>query len=491
MSEFPALDFRPLRDRSAAPTLVQQVADAVVRAIESRVLAPGMALPSVREFARAYEISTFTVASAYARLVSQGWLLARPGSGYRVAPRVAAGVSAPTPRPWEPPTPGAEWLLSDVFADHSIPVKSGCGWLPGEWLNEGGLHLGLRHVARVPGGRIAGYGHPYGYVPLRETVAAQAASLGMPVDIGQVLLTQGVTHGLDIAIRTLLRPGDTVIVEQPCYANLLALVRLAGLHAVAVRRTPEGMDIAELEQAVQAHRPRAMIINTVLQNPTGTSLAMANAYQVLRIAEQQDCWIIEDDISRELAPGVAPVLGALDGLRRVVYLSGYSKVISPSVRVGYAIAHPDVVRDMARTKMAVGLTSPEIMERVVHEALHEGRYRAHVAGLRERLALAHAKVARRLAETGMPLHAEPRAGLFLWARLPEAGGLAGANAMAERALRDGIWLAPGSYFDAAQRDLPWIRLNVAYSDDERLWRFLRQEIHGAGAASDRVSRLTG
>jgi DNA-binding transcriptional MocR family regulator len=472
MTDLPALDFRPLRDRAHAPTLVQQLADAVVRAIEARALGPGMSLPSVREFARAHDVSTFTVASAYARLVSQGWLLARPGSGYRVAPRAPQVVTAPTPRPWEPPTPGAEWLLSDVFADHSIPVKSGCGWLPGEWLNEAGLHLGLRHVARVPGGRIAGYGHPYGYAPLRESIAAHAVSLGMPVESGQILLTQGVTHGLDVAIRTLLRPGDAVIVEQPCYANLLALVRLAGLRAISVRRTVEGLDIAELEQAVQTHRPRAMIINTVLQNPTGTSLTMANAYQVLRIAEQHDCWVIEDDISRELAPGVAPVLAALDGLRRVVYLSGYSKVISPSVRVGYAIAHPDVVRDMARTKMAVGLTSPEIMERVVHEALRESRYRTHVAGLRERLALAHVKVARRLADQGMQIHAEPRAGLFLWARLPVDYGESGANALAERALRDGIWLAPGSYFDAEQRDLPWIRLNVAYSDDERLWRFL-------------------
>ncbi|CAM3637830.1 GntR family transcriptional regulator [Bordetella sputigena] len=476
MADLP-LDFRPLRDRAQAPTLVQQLIDAVVHAIEARALAPGMSLPSVREFARAYDVSTFTVASAYARLVAQGWLQARPGSGYRVAARAPAAAPAPVPvpRPWQPPTPGAEWLLSDVFADHSIPVKSGCGWLPGEWLNETGLHLGLRHVARLPGARIAGYGHPYGYVPLREAIATHAASLGMPVDTEQVLLTQGVTHGLDIAIRTLLRPGDAVIVEQPCYANLLALLRLAGLRAVAVPRTVDGLDIAELERAAQAHRPRAMIVNTVLQNPTGTSLTMANAYQVLRIAEQHDCWVIEDDISRELAPGVAPVLGALDGLRRVIYLSGYSKVISPSVRVGYAVAHPDVVRDMARTKMAVGLTSPEIMERVVHEALRDSRYRAHVAGLRERLALAHVTVARCLAEHGMQVHAEPRAGLFLWARLPVDAGDFGANALAERALRDGIWLAPGSYFDAEQRDVPWIRLNVAYSDDARLWRFMRDE----------------
>jgi DNA-binding transcriptional MocR family regulator len=479
MSDTPAFEFQPSRDRAHASSLVQQLVDAVVRAVQAQSLRPGMALPSVRECARAYGISTFTVASAYARLVAEGWLAARPGAGYRVAARSSAAVAAPAPRPWEPPTPGAEWLLSDVFADHSIPVKSGCGWLPGEWLNEGGLHLGLRHVARVPGSRISGYGHPYGYAPLRASVAEHVATLGMAAGPDQVLLTQGVTHGLDLAIRTLLRPADTVVVEHPCYANLLALLRLAGLRVVTVPRTAEGLDCGALQQAAQAHQPRALFVNTVLQNPTGGSLTMANAFQVLRLAEQHDFWIIEDDISRELLAGVAPVLAALDGGRRVVYLSGYSKVISPSVRVGYAVAHADVVRGMARTKMAVGLTSPEIMERVVHQALREGRYYAHVAGLRERLALAHARVGALLSQHGMQLHNEPRAGLFLWARLAGQWRDRGANALAERALQDGIWLAPGSYFDAGQEDIPWIRLNVAYSEGPALWSFLR----AAGAST--------
>ncbi|WP_233161602.1 MULTISPECIES: PLP-dependent aminotransferase family protein [unclassified Achromobacter] len=476
MTDLPLIEFEPVRDRAHAPTLVQQVIDAVTRAIDTQALRPGMALPSVRDFARGHRISTFTVAAAYARLVAAGRVIARPGAGYRVAPRsnAAPGAAADAPpRPWSPPTLGAEWLLSDVYADHSIPVKSGCGWLPGEWLNEDGLHLGLRHVARVPGGRITGYGHPYGYAPLRATIADHLAGLGLVVQPDQVLLTQGVTHGLDLAIRTLLRPGDTVVVERPCYANLLPLLRLAGLRIVSVERGPNGLDCQALEQLAVLHRPRALFVNPVLQNPTGATLTMANAFQLLRVAEQHDMWIVEDDISRELAVGVAPMLAALDGARRVVYLSGYSKVVSPSVRVGYLVAHADVVRDMARTKMAVGLTSPEILERVVHQALHEGRYQAHVTRVRERLALAHGKVAQALAELGMTLHSEPRAGLFLWAGLPGVWP-GNANALASRALNDGIWLAPGSYFDADQEDIPWLRLNVAYSDDASLWRFLRQ-----------------
>lgn len=466
------IDFQPIRARGHAPSLVEQLAAAILQGIEAHTLRPGMALPSVRECARQYGVSTFTVASAYSRLVSQGWLAARPGAGYRVATPDAPARPARAPA-WEPPRLNAAWLLSDIFADHSIPIKSGCGWLPGEWLNEEGLHLALRHMGRVPAMRIANYGHPYGYAPLRDTIAASLGAQGMEVEASQVVLTQGVTHGLDMVIRTLLRPGDTVLVEQPAYANLLQMLRLAGLRAVAVPRTLDGLDCEALDAAVARHRPRALFINTVLQNPSGASIGMANAFRILQAAERHGLWVIEDDISRELAPGVTPMLAALDGARRVVYLGGYSKVISPSVRVGYVVAHRDLARDIARTKMAVGLTSPEIMERIVHQVIREGRYRAHIARTRERLAEAHASVAQLMAQHGFEVYGRPQGGLFLWARPGGQWRERGASGLAELALKDGIWLAPGSYFEVDEADTPWIRFNVAYSDAPELWRFMR------------------
>src|SRR5690606_29000363 len=137
--------------------------------------------------------------------------------------------------------------------------------------------------------------------------------------------------------RTLLQPGDAVAVESPCYTNLLQMLRLAGMRVIAVPRNPEGLDIAALEAAA-ALRPRALFVTTVLQNPTGTSLSMANAFRVLQVAEHHGMWVVEDDISRPLASGVAPVLAALDGGNRVIHVGGYSKTISPSMRVGYVVA---------------------------------------------------------------------------------------------------------------------------------------------------------
>lgn len=465
------IDFQPIRKRKGAPTLVEQIVQAFADAIARQTLRPGMAIPSVREFARQHGLSTFTVASAYGRLVAQGWFGARAGSGYRVS---GAGRAVRTPQPagWAPPRLNTGWLLSDIYADHSIPIKAGCGWLPGEWLNEEGLHQALRHMGRVPALRISGYGHPQGYAPLRESIAAALALHGLPLESEQIVLTQGVTHGLDLVIRTLLRPGDVVLVEAPCYANLLQLLRLTGMRVVAVPRDEAGLDLAALEQAVLQHRPRALFVNTVLQNPSGTTLGMANAFRLLQSASQHDYWIIEDDISRELLPGMAPLLAALDGGERVIYLGGYSKVISPSVRVGYIAAHRDLARDLARSKMAAGLTSPEIMERVVHQVIGDGRYRNHILRTRERLAQAHGQVVRQMEEAGFEIAARPQAGLFLWAR--PAAGAPGGRELAERALGDGIWLAPGCYFDAGEADTPWLRFNVAYAGQDALWRFLRQ-----------------
>jgi DNA-binding transcriptional MocR family regulator len=251
------------------------------------------------------------------------------------------------------------------------------------------------------------------------------------------------------------------------------MLRLAGLRAVAVPRTVEGLDCDALDAAVARHRPRALFVNTALQNPSGASIGMANAFRILQAAERHGLWVIEDDISRELAPGVTPMLAALDGTRRVVYLGGYSKVISPSVRVGYVVAHRDLTRDIARTKMAVGLTSPEIMERIVHQVIREGRYRAHIARTRERLAEAHAGVGRLMADHGFEIYGRPQGGLFLWAKVGGQWRERGANGLAELALKDGIWLAPGSYFEVDEADTPWIRFNVAYSEAPELWRFMR------------------
>jgi len=465
------IEFELERGRRAASTLVEQVVQAFARAIQAHSLRAGALLPSVRQLARTHGLSTYTVTEAYNRLVSMGLVTARRGSGYRVAPRAPAGsAAAANPTRWQPPVLAATWLLSDVFADHSVPIKAGCGWIPAEWINETGLHHALRAMSRVPAARLGDYGHPYGFAPLRERIAAQLDRHGLPVDVSNIVLTQGATQALDLIVRTLLRPGDAVLVEDPGYCNLLQILKLAGLAVHGVPRTPAGLDIDALERQVLAHQPKAIFVNTTLQNPTGATFTMANAFRLLQIAERAQMWVIEDDVSRELAPAGAPLLAAMEGLERVLYVGGFSKTVTPSLRCGYVVAERDVLRELARTKMAVGLTSSEAIERIVDKVLLEGRYARHVELVNERLKTAHAAVEERLDALGLEVFHRPRAGLFIWARLGVEAERAGEIATA--ALRDGIWLAPGSYFRPDDQASAWFRFNVPYSTDDALWRFI-------------------
>ena len=460
------------RDRRTAPTLVEQLVQGFARAIDGHSLRAGALLPSVRQLAQTHQLSTFTVTEAYSRLVSMGLVIARRGSGYRVAPRETSRASAGQWQNWQPPSLTATWLLSDVFADQSVPIKAGGGWLPNEWINEAGLQHTLRALSRVPAARLGDYGHPYGFAPLRERIVEQLDRRGLPVDVSNVLLTQGATQALDLIVRTLLRAGDAVIVEDPGYCNLLQILKLAGLIVHGVPRTPTGVDTDVLETLVAAHQPKAIFVNTTLQNPTGASFNMAAAFRLLQIAERHRMWVIEDDVSRELAPPGAPMFAALEGLQRVLYVGGFSKTVTPALRCGYVVAERDVLRELARTKMAVGLTSSEAIERMVDKVLVEGRYARHVEAVNERLKAAHLTVEARLDALGLEVFHRPRAGLFLWVRLPVEPERAADVATA--ALADGIWLAPGSYFRPDDAQSAWFRFNAPYSTDDALWRFIER-----------------
>jgi DNA-binding transcriptional MocR family regulator len=464
--------FKPLRRRGHGPTLVDQAVQALEQAIDTRVLRPGMALPSVRQFAREHGLSTFTVMAAYNRLVARGLLQSRPGIDFRVARRRAP--EPPGPTGWEAPRVGPSWLLSDVFADHSISIKAGCGWVPPDWHNEAGLQHALRQLARVPVSQMGSYGHPLGYHPLREHIARQLQGQGLEVDPDQVLLTHGATQALDIVVRTLLRPGDHAAVEVPCYANLLQILSLHGVVVHGVPRTAEGIDEQTLEDLARKHPLRALFVTTVLQNPTGASFTMPGAFRLLQLAERHALTVVEDDVSRDLALESAPLLAALAGHQRVIHVSGFSKSIMPSLRVGYLVCDRDQLPLYARTKMSLGLTSAEVMERAVHQVLCDGRHGTYLRAVRERLRIAHVQVCQAMEEAGFQTAHEPGAGLFLWARprtpLSDAQGAAG---LAARALKAGIWLAPGAYFFPDGRDEGWFRFNVAYSGHPRLWAFLR------------------
>jgi DNA-binding transcriptional MocR family regulator len=461
-----------LQPQSPTP-LVTQIVDGLRRLVADGSLRAGARIPSIRQFAKTHGVSVFTVVEAYDRLVAQGYLVSRPHSGFFVRRRAPADT-APVPGLAASASFDAQWYLRSIFENRHLAVKAGCGWLPQSWLFEDGVRRSLRSMATEQV-ELDGYGDPRGLLALREWIRDALAEHEIALQPEQVLLTHGSSHALDLAIRRLVRTGDAVLVDDPGYSNLLFALRVAGARLVPVPRTPQGYDLAALEEAIAAHHPRVFFTQPRLQSPTTSTATLPQLHRVLQLADRHGLTIVENDLYVDLDPDPRPSLAGLDQLARVLYVGSYSKTVSPNLRVGYIAAHPALVDDLAQLKMISGLTSSAFSERLVLGALTEGRWRKHLKALRTRLAEAHERCAQMLAGLGFELFHEPKAGMFLWARHP---ALPDPVALSNRAAPHDVMLGPGHLFSATLQPTAWLRFNVAFADDQRLRTFLVRELRG-------------
>ena len=459
-----------LSTEASAP-LVSQIVDGLRRLIAEQTLRAGAKLPSIRAFAAAHAVSVFTVVEAYDRLVAQGWLVSRANAGFFVKRR--ADDPAPAGEPAHADLSfDARWYLQHIFETRQLALKPGCGWLPNDWLFEDGVRRSLRHLAS-DSAELGGYGLPQGHMALRVLIAESLAEQQISAGPEQVLLTQGSSQALDLAARRLLKPGDAVLVDDPGYPNLMFMLRTLGARVIGVPRTPGGYDLASLEALLIEHRPKAFFTQPRLQSPTNSVTPVAQLFRVLQLAGQHDVTLVENDLYVDLDTERRPSLASLDQLQRVIYIGSYSKTVSPNIRVGYLVARPDLVDDLAQLKMLSGLTSSDLTERLAFGALSEGRWRKHLKSLRERLGQAHQQVGQGLMQLGFELFNEPKAGLYLWARHPD---LTDSAVLSQHAATEGLMLGPGHLFLVEPRTTGWLRFNVAFSTDERVMSYLARQI---------------
>lgn len=350
----PAAEQLPDPIPSAQMTLVDQLTEWARMRIDERVFRAGMRMPSIRQLAQEKSISRFTVVEAYERLVAQGYLESRRGSGFYVKERQA-------PLPEEPPAPPASarkidvaWLLRNMFHSAEPRKAPGIGFLPNGWLDGELIANALRALGRQNGNQFLAWGTPQGFLPLRQQLQTRLAELEIGARPDQIVMTSGITQSLDLIARQYVQPGDTVLVGDPAWFLMFGRFAAQGAQVIGVPYTTEGPDLVALEGLVQVRRPKLLVINSVLHNPTGTSLSAAKAFQLLRLAEQYGFLIVEDDIYGDLAPPGHPAtrLASLDQLRRVIYLGSFSKTLAANLRVGFIACHPEPGQEPDRRQAA-------------------------------------------------------------------------------------------------------------------------------------------
>ncbi|MBC3372673.1 PLP-dependent aminotransferase family protein [Pseudomonas sp. SWRI92] len=447
-------------DRNAKGPLLRHLVAQITGWINTHGVRAGARMPSIRQLATENDLSLSSVIKAYDQLVASGVLESRHGSGFFVAQQLPEALA-----------PEVEETLAWPLFDHqSTQLKLGCGWLPDAWRDDTDLAQAIRQVVRSDNQALFNYSTPLGSAHLRLHIQKRLGLIDIHVDPRQILTTQGASHGLDLLVRTLLKPGDLVLVESPGYYNLFNLLKLHGVRTLSVPRTAQGPDIASLERLLEEHRPSYFFINSMYQNPTGTSLAPSVAYRLLQLATLHDFRLIEDDIYADFQNGPTSRLASLDALDRVIYLASFSKTLSSSLRIGYVVAQPEIINRLAEIKMVTGIGCSLLAENVVATLLANGAYRKLIQRLRLRLNKQMASTLRQLDPAYWQVFAEPSGGLFVWARPRHVS----AERVQQIAAQLQVQLSRGSTFLPQGEACDWLRLNVAYTQDARAQSFFRQ-----------------
>lgn len=465
--------------KSGELTRTSEVMTAIRLKVSSRALVSGDRLPSIRSFAATLGVSPSTVVEAYDRLVAEGLIRARRGSGFYVArtglpPMVLGELEPRRDRAVDP-----FWVSRQSLDADPTVMKPGCGWLPADWMPNSALRRGLRTLARAEDAVLADYGSTRGSPILRRALLSRFAEEGIEASPDQLMLTVSGTQAIDLICRFLLRPGDTVLVDDPCYFNFQALLRAHQVRIVGVPYTPSGPDMSAFEATLTAERPRLYITNSALHNPTGATLSPQTAHKLLSSATAHDLTIVEDDIFADFEPEPSPRLAVLDGLDRVIRIGSFSKTLSASIRCGYIATRADWIDGLVDLQVATCFGGPSpVATELIASVLGGGGYRKHLEELRQRLARARHMIAARLAPLGIRPWLMPRGGFYLWCQLPDGQDSA---ALARRALEERVVLAPGNVFSVSQTATRFLRFNVAQSCDPRMLAVLRQamELHDA------------
>jgi GntR family transcriptional regulator / MocR family aminotransferase len=478
------LDLAVSLDESLSLPLYRQLYEGLREAILSGRLRPGQRLPSTRALARDLSVSRNTVSLCYAELEAEGYLSGRHGSGTYVSRELPdeAVQWAPIPAGFDgaPPSPGrvangpaARWV-GPRRVDRRPPLSIDFNPGQGAW-DAFPREVWSRLLARRWRGgwrEAMDYGDPGGYRPLREQVAAYLArSRAVRCTPDQVVIVNGTQQALDLLARMLLRPGDAVAVEDPGYLAARQVFASYSARLIPVPVDGEGMVVSGLARS----GARLAVVTPSHQFPTGATMSLPRRLSLLRWARSEGGLVIEDDYDSgfRFQGRPLPSLQGLDDASTVAYLGSFSKVLFPSLRVGYAVLPPGLVAAFEAAKDLTDRQTPILEQQVLASFLSEGHFDRHLRRMRqlygERRRVLVEALAARMGGACRVLGSE--AGMHLMVVL-ELG--IDENEAVERAAAAGVAVYPASPYYVGSGPSVALLLGYAGTQEERIREGVRR-----------------
>jgi len=462
-------------DRKSEIPLYHQIEAYLRQGILSGNLPVDTRLPACRQLARELGVTRTTVENAYSELEADGLVFSRMGSGTYVLPQnplsalPKSGLDTPWPlwqqsvhaRNIESKSGRVDEML--MAGGHPHPISFASGISDSRQFPAEEFRKVLQAVMRRDRFAALDYGERNGYAPLREGIAHILASQGLQTHPENILITAGSQQAIFLASQVLLKPDDIVLVEDPTYSAAIDLFRILGFQIVGIPMDGQGMQVEKLEKLLQLHHPKLIYTVPNFHNPTGTCLSSARRRQLIVLADRYNVPILEDDFVGDLRyeGRSQPSLKALDPGGQVIYVSTFSKMLMPGLRVGFIVADGPVYDSLLNFKRLSDLATSSLMQRALDAYVTVGRYQAYLhrscQTFRKRRDAMLEAIDRHL-PTGVSFD-EPKGGLFLWLRLPES---LSADELLPLACKEGVSFAPGNFFFTdGVRGRDWMRLNFS------------------------------
>ncbi len=461
-----------LAPAKSAPTLYAELADSIQGLIEQGTLRPGHRVPSVRRMSLQRGVSIATVLQAYTVLENRGYLEARPQSGYYV--RARPPCFCPEPRMAKPMAKPSYVGVNDLAAeviDHSVS---------GDYINFGAacphstlfpakkLARLLGSVARRDPSLIARQAMNFAYEPLAREIARRYLQAGCPLAHDEMVITVGATEALNLCLRAVAKPGDTIALETPAYYGFLEIIQSLGLRALEIPTGPrEGICLDELRDALSKNEVKAVLVMPVFHNPLGSLMPDEKKRRLYDLLCEFDVAAIEDDVFGDVHFGEKrpKPLKAWDTDGRVMLVSSFGKTLAPAFRIGWA-APGRYLERVKRLKFTSTMGTPIILQKTVADFLRDGGYDHQLRSVRrayQQLMHQYAHAIQRSFPEGTRL-SRPEGGHILWVEFP-AG--VDTTRLHNEALKHRINTAPGQLFSVKDRYRNCLRINcgIPWSDE--------------------------
>jgi DNA-binding transcriptional MocR family regulator len=457
----------------------EEVARHISEMICGGTLRIGDRIPSVRQLSRQRHVSITTALHAYRLLENQGWIEARPQSGYYVIRSQQSEIPEPTVPQFDldVTTVEVKELIRQFYALSQVPgiIQMGAAvGAPGNFPSRA-LARTLSRVARDFQQEGNSYDLPPGNRWLRTQIARRAMESGCHLTPDDIVITTGCTEALNLCLRALTKPGDVVLIESPTYHTTLQIIESLGLRALEIPTHPRhGIELTTLEYVLEREAIAACLLMPGMHNPLGCSMSQNDLVQLVELLRKHEVPLIEDDVWGEIYFGSSRPLTAkgFDKSGNVLLCSSFSKSLAPGYRVGW-VAPGRYFKEVEYLKLVGSLANPTLPSLAIAEFLENGGYDHHLRGLRRETAQRVSHCAEAI-ERYFPANTRmtrPQGGEFLWVELPEA---VNTTQLFTRALAAGICIAPGAMFSAQGKFNNYLRLYCTYHETEVLESAIRQ-----------------